>query len=128
MDPKTLRYAKSHEWAAVAGDVCTMGVTQHAAELLGDVTFLKLPKTGLAVKPGQDFGEIESVKSVSNLYSPVAGEVIEVNAKAVDTPSLVNESPYGDGWLVKIRLASGADTGHLLDLSGYETFVKSEGH
>lgn len=128
MDPKSLRYAKSHEWAAEDGDLIRVGITQFAVDLLTDLTHVELPKTGKEVKAGSTCGEIESVKAVSDLYAPVDGEVVAVNHEAVGNPGLITTDPYGQGWLLKIKLAPGASLGHLLDLKGYETQVAAEGH
>jgi glycine cleavage system H protein len=128
LDPKTLRYAESHEWAAIVDGQCIVGVTQHAIELLNEVTYLKLPKPGMKVSPKQDIGEIESVKSVNNLYAPVAGTVIAANEEAVNNPTLVNADPYGAGWLVKIAPDADATLSHLMDAAGYETHCQNESH
>jgi glycine cleavage system H protein len=128
MDLSKLRYAASHEWADVQGDVCTVGITQFAVDQLTDVTNLELPKVGKPVTAGKPFGEIESVKAVFDLNAPVTGEVVEVNAAVAGDPSLVNQDPYGKGWMVKIRLAPGATTDHLKNLQQYEEQLASEAH
>lgn len=118
-DLSTLRYSEEHEWVdASAGDVVTVGVTDYAAEQLGDVVFVELPAVGTAVTAGSVVGEIESTKSVGELYAPVSGTVVEVNDAVVDDPSLVNSAPFGEGWLVKVEIAEGALDG-LLDRDGY---------
>lgn len=101
--PNELSYTAEHEWVAVADGVATVGITEHAAEQLGDVVYVQLPDVGAKVSAGEPCGEIESTKSVSELYSPVDGEVVEVNAEVNDDPGLVNTEPYGTGWLVKVR-------------------------
>ncbi|QVL30135.1 glycine cleavage system protein GcvH [Telmatocola sphagniphila] len=128
MDLNTLHYAKSHEWAHVEGDICTVGITQHAVDLLTDIIHLELPKVGAAVKAETRFGEVESVKSVNELIAPLSGTVIEVNDKAAKDTSLVNSDPYGAGWLIKIKLAPDAAKSHLMDLKKYEDYCAHEGH
>jgi glycine cleavage system H protein len=135
-NPPDLRYAKSHEWARRDGDVVTVGITAFAVEQLTEPTYLELPKVGKAVKAGDELGIIESVKSTSPIYSPVAGEVVERNellledkaAKRDADLSLVNDDPFGRGWMVKIRLAPGATLDHLLTKDQYEHQLASEGH
>lgn len=126
MDLDSLRYAKSHEWAAVADGVATVGITRFAVDQLTDVTYLELPKVGKAVKPGDEIGVIESVKSTSAIYSPVAGEVVAVNDSAVKDTGLINEDPYEKGWFVKVRLAPGATTDHLMSKAAYDTQIADE--
>jgi glycine cleavage system H protein len=128
MDLQSLRYTKTHEWARLEGDIVTVGITQFAVEQLTDVTHLQLPKVGKAVTAGSPFGEIESVKAVFDLNSPVTGEVVEVNAAVEKDPSLINASPYGDGWMIRVRLAPGANLDHLQTLEQYEAQLASEGH
>ena len=118
-DLTALRYTSEHEWIAVDGDVATVGITDFAAEKLGDVVFVDLPAADAAVAAGDVCGEIESTKSVGELYAPLPGTVVEVNDAVVDDPSLVNADPFGDGWLVKIRL-DGDLPGDLLDRAAYE--------
>ncbi|MBQ9918404.1 glycine cleavage system protein GcvH [Microbacterium enclense] len=118
-DLTALRYTSEHEWIAVDGDVATVGITDFAAEKLGDVVFVDLPAADAAVAAGDVCGEIESTKSVGELYAPLTGTVVEVNDAVVDDPSLVNADPFGDGWLVKIRL-DGDLPGDLLDRAAYE--------
>ncbi|ODT36405.1 MAG: glycine cleavage system protein H [Microbacterium sp. 71-36] len=118
-DLTALRYTSEHEWIAVDGEVATVGITDFAAEKLGDVVFVELPATDAAVAAGDVCGEIESTKSVGELYAPLNGTVVEVNDAVVDDPSLVNADPFGDGWLIKIRL-DGDLPGDLLDRAAYE--------
>ncbi|CAN5533956.1 glycine cleavage system protein GcvH [soil metagenome] len=127
MDPKTLKYAESHEWAAVEGDTVTIGITQFAADQLTDVTYLELPKVGKVLKAGDEFGVVESVKMTSPLYAPVAGEVIAVNDAPVKDTGLINSSPFEKGWMMKIKLAPGASAGHLKNFADYEKQI-AEGH
>jgi glycine cleavage system H protein len=118
-DLTALRYTSEHEWIAVDGDIATVGITDFAAEKLGDVVFVDLPATDSAVTAGDVCGEIESTKSVGELYAPLDGTVVEINDAVVDDPSLVNADPFGDGWLVKIRLG-GDLPADLLDRAAYE--------
>lgn len=104
MNPEDLQYTKEHEWLRVAGDTGTVGITHHAQEELGDVVFVELPKAGAKVEAGKPLGTIESVKAVSEIFSPVSGEVIEANTALVAAPETVNADPYGKGWLVRIRM------------------------
>ena len=127
MDLTALRYAKTHEWAERDGDVVTVGITAYAAEQLGDVTHLQLPKVGTAVTAGKPFGEIESVKAVFDLYAPVNGTVAEVNAKLAADPSPVQTDPHGS-WMIKIKLAAGAGLDHLMTKAQYDEQLASEGH
>src|SRR5438876_5569679 len=120
MDPKNLRYAPSHEWASLEGDTCTIGITKFAVEQLTDVVYIELPDVGDHVFKGESFGEIESVKAVSDLYAPVNGEIIEVNEKLLNDPSLVTGDPYGKGWMIKIKADAGSTLDHLMTLEGYE--------
>ena len=136
MNPPDLRYAPTHEWAKPDGDVVTVGITRFAVEQLTEPTFLELPKVGQELAAGKPFGIIESVKSTSDVYAPVAGVVVERNEALVDDPaskrkgdlSLVNDDPFGKGWLVKIKLAPGATLGHLLTAKQYDEQIASEGH
>jgi len=123
MNPTNLRYAKSHEWVKLNGDVATVGVTKFAVEQLTEPTFLELIKVGKEVAIETEIGIIESVKSTSSIYAPVAGTVAEVNQAALDNLSLVNDDPFGTGWLLKIRLAAGANLDHLLDATQYEAQI-----
>lgn len=120
-DLTTLHYTTEHEWIAVDGDVATVGITDFAADKLGDVVFVELPDVGGSVTGGTVVGEIESTKSVGELYAPVDGEVVETNQTVVDDPSLVNSDPFGEGWLVKVRFAALPDG--LLDRAAYTALV-----
>ena len=122
-NPTDLRYATSHEWVKLDGDVATVGVTKFAVEHLTEPTFLELKKVGLAVKPGDEVGIIESVKSTSSIYAPVAGQVAEVNSSAVNDLAKVNDDPFGAGWLLKIKLAPGATLDHLLSAAQYDAQI-----
>ncbi len=120
MDLAKLRYLESHEWADIQGDICTVGITQFAVDNLTDITHLELPKIGKAVVANQKFGEVESVKSVSELMAPVSGEVIEANAAVQKDPSLINQDPYGKGWMIRIKVAAATPMEQLLTFEQYE--------
>lgn len=128
MDPQALRYTESHEWALSDGEIVTVGITEYAAEQLTDVTNLELPKVGTKVEAGQVFGEIESVKAVFDLNSPITGEVVAVNDAVVNDPSEVTEAPLGKGWMIKVRLADGASLDHLKTYDEYQEQLASEDH
>jgi glycine cleavage system H protein len=117
--PADLKYAKSHEWVRLDGDIATVGITDFAQSELGDVVFVELPAVGRALAAGESFGSVESVKTVSDIYAPVAGVVVEVNPTLGARSELVNEAPYGDGFLVKIRVSDPAEAGALLDAEAY---------
>ena len=128
MYPESLRYTKTHEWAKFDGDLVTVGVTQFAAEQLTDVTYLELPHVGDHVFANQECGSVETVKSVNPLYSPVEGEVVEVNEKLIEEPNDLTKDPYGAGWMIKVRAEkSGADQ-NLLTAAQYARQLESEGH
>lgn len=121
--PQDLQYTKSHEWVRLEDDVATVGITEHAQEELGDVVFVELPEEGASLSAGDTFGTVESVKAVSDLYAPVGGEVVEVNGALNDSPEQINEDPYGEGWILKIRTSEEAD---LLSAEEYEKVVEEE--
>ena len=123
-EPDNLRYTKTHEWVLAEGDTATIGITQHAEEELGDVALVQLPEVGLMVQEGQKFGEIESIKAVSELFSPVSGEVVAVNDHLNSAPEEVNDDPYGKGWMIKVRMSNPGEVGSLLDTNGYEAFLE----
>ena len=123
--PDGLRYTKEHEWAKLEGDVVTVGITDWAQEQLSDVVYVELPAVGKAVRASDAFGVIEAVKTVSDLYAPVSGEVIEVNQGLADNPALVNQSPYEKGWMIKLRAKNAAaELGQLLDASAYGALLE----
>lgn len=128
MDPKKLRYAETHEWAVMENNLCIVGITHHAVQQLTDVVYIELPDVGDNVFAGDSFGEIESVKAVSDLYSPVNGEVVEINEKLMDDPARVTNDPYGKGWMVKIKPDAGASLDHLMTQEQYEKQVASKDH
>ena len=119
MYPHDLKYTKEHEWARVEGRIATIGVTHFAQDSLGDVVYVDLPATGAAIKQFAKFGEIESVKAVSDLYSPVGGKVVTVNEELKKTPEVINSDPYGKGWLLKIELGDPAEIKSLMDAEAY---------
>jgi glycine cleavage system H protein len=125
--PSDLKYAKSHEWIRDEGDgVVTIGITDHAQELLGDLVFVELPEVGAAIEADGECGVVESVKAASDVYSPLAGEVVEVNESLGDAPETINQDPYGEGWIFKLRLADAGALGELLDAAAYGEHVASE--
>ncbi len=128
MDPRDLRYAATHEWARLEGDACTVGITRFAVDQLTDVVYIELPDVGDHVFAGEDFGEIESVKSVNDIYAPCDGEVIAVNKKLEDDPTIINKDPYGEGWLIKIKVEPGTKLDKLLSQADYEKQIASQGH
>ncbi|HEY3056300.1 MAG TPA: glycine cleavage system protein GcvH [Thermoanaerobaculia bacterium] len=124
--PEDNRYAKSHEYVHVEGDTGTIGITDYAQKELGDVVFVELPQVGTQLDMGDELGSIESVKAVSELFSPIGGEVTEVNEALADKPELVNTDPYGDGWMIKIRLSSPDEIDELMTAEDYDDYVQTE--
>jgi glycine cleavage system H protein len=124
--PDNLRYTKDHEWVRLSGDRGTVGITDHAQQQLGDVVFVELPEVGSTVTSGQRFGTVESVKAVSELYSPVTGEVVEVHDALTETPEVINTDPYGEAWMIVVKLADPASVGSLMDAAKYKAYVESE--
>ncbi len=118
--PADLKYTKTHEWVRVDGDVATIGITDYAQSELGDIVFVDLPTPGRALSAGDSFGSVESVKTVSDAYTPVSGEVVEVNGSLGAQSELMNTDPYGNGWMVKVRLSDPSQTGSLLDAQTYQ--------
>ena len=118
---KNLKYAKTHEWVLKEGDLITVGISDHAQELLGDIVFIELPEIGRVVENNEPMAVIESVKAASDIYAPLSGTIEAVNEALEAEPTIVNSSPYDDGWLFKIRLSTDVDDGHLVD---YETYQK----
>jgi glycine cleavage system H protein len=123
--PDDLKYTTEHEWARRDGSTVRVGITSYAQEALGDIVFVKLPDVGERVSAGEPFGEVESTKSVSDVYSPVSGSVVARNEVLDSTPELVNTDPYGDGWLLEISADADAPTSEMLDAQAYEEYVKS---
>ena len=126
MYPQELRYSKDHEWVAVDGDRGRVGITDYAQNQLGDVVFLELPEVGQTLAPGDQFGTVESVKAVSELFSPVAGEVVEINSELTSKPELINEDPYGAAWIMVVRITDPATVEALMDPKDYQALVESE--
>jgi len=125
--PKNLLYTDSHEWVLDNGDgTVTIGITDHAQEALGDVVFVELPEAGRELDAGDEFGVIESVKAASDLYAPLAGEIVEVNEALEDSPETVNDSPYSDGWILKLQLADQGDLESLMSAEAYNELVAAE--
>lgn len=123
MYPQDLRYTREHEWIRAQGSRGTVGITFYAQEQLGDVVFVELPKVDTEVEQGKTFGVVESVKTASDLYAPVSGRVIAVNDQLVDRPELVNEDPYGEGWMIQLELSDPAQLGTLLPAQAYEATI-----
>jgi glycine cleavage system H protein len=124
--PKDLKYTEQHEWARAEGDRVRVGITDYAQDALGDVVYVDTPEVGTEVKAGEPFGEVESTKSVSDVYSPVSGTVVEVNAQLGDTPALVNQDPYGEGWMIVVEPSDPATVESLLDADAYRSFTEKE--
>lgn len=120
--PEGRKYTQTHEWVSIDGDIATFGLTDHAQSELGDITYLELPEVGDAVTAGESFGVVESVKAASDVYSPIDGEVVEINASAVDGPEVINASPYDAAWLVKVRIADPAQLEALMDTAAYDEY------
>lgn len=126
MYPKDLKYDREHEWVRLDGDVATIGISDFAQDQLGEVVYVDLPSVGEAVSTGESFGEVESVKSVSELFSPLSGEVVEVNSALDDAPEAVNDDSYGDGWMIKVKVDNLSDVEALMDADDYEAFLAEE--
>ena len=124
--PEGLYYSKDHEWLRVEGETGTVGITDHAQHSLGDVVYVELPKAGETFAAHDTFGSVESVKAVSELFLPVAGEVTEVNQSLNDEPEKVNNDPYGEGWMLRLRLSNRGEVDSLLSAAEYEDYIKSE--
>ena len=122
--PDDLRYSTDHEWVRVEGNTITLGITDYAQDALGDVVFVDVPEVGAAVTVGGTFSEVESTKSVSDIYAPVSGTISDVNADLADAPELLNDDPYGEGWLCKIDLADPSELDSLLDADGYRALIE----
>jgi glycine cleavage system H protein len=121
--PSHYRYTKDHEWIDVKGDTATVGITDYAQHQLGDVVFVELPKPGAALDAGKSFGTVESVKAVSEIYAPVSGQVLEVNADLQNHPERLNSDPHGAAWLIKMRLANPSEVSKLMDAAAYEAYI-----
>jgi glycine cleavage system H protein len=127
MYPTEFRYTKEHEWVKLEGEVATIGITDYAQHELGDVVYVELPSVGSKLDAGQSFGTVESVKSVSEVYSPISGEVTEVNGDLAGTPEKINQDPHGGAWLVRVRASNAAgDLAELMDAAAYEAYVAEQ--
>jgi glycine cleavage system H protein len=124
--PTNYRYSKEHEWVKIDGNVATIGITDHAQKALGDIVFVELPKAGAKLEATQACGTVESVKAVSEIYSPVSGQVAEANAALADTPELINQDPHGKAWMLKVTLAGANASDQLMTAEQYETYLQEE--
>ena len=127
MDPAALKYAKTHEWIHVEGDTATVGISDFAVKHLTDLVYIELPEVGRTLSAGEGFGEVESVKAVSDLYAPVTGEVIEVNVSLADELATLSEDPFGQGWMIKLKINDASETDSLLDRAAYEAQCAADG-
>ena len=126
MNPKNLKYHREHDWARVEGDVAVIGLTSFAQESLGDIVYIELPEIGTDIVAGQPYAEVESVKAVSDVYAPLSGSVVDINEEVVDAPELINESPFENGWLVKVQLSDPAELDDLMTAEEYEQLLAEE--
>ena len=124
--PEDLRYTKEHEWVRIAGDVGTIGITEHAQKELGDIVYVDLPKVGAHIEQGKSLGSVESVKAVSDIYCPVSGDVTEVNETLAQAPEKLNQDPHGAAWLIKLRLSAPDEAKGLLSAADYQAYVGAE--
>ena len=124
MFPNDLKYYKEHEWVRVEGDVATIGISDYAQDALGDIVYLELPDAGTTVSGGETFGEVESVKSVSQLFTPLSGEVVEVNEELVNAPETINSHPYDDGWMIRVKMSDSGELDELMSAAEYQAFVE----
>ena len=126
MNPEDLHYAASHEWVRVDGETGTIGITDHAQKELGEIVYLEMPEVGHVFNAEDEFGTVESVKAVSELFTPVSGEVVEVNKGVIQEPGIVNDDPYGDGWLIKVKLSTDEEISKLMSAEQYAEYLKEE--
>lgn len=124
--PEDLHYSKDHEWVRVEGDEAVIGITDYAQDSLGDVVYVELPKPGEEFAGNESFGSVESVKAVSEVFTPVAGEVVKINESLADEPEKVNSDPYGEGWMIRVRMSNSGEVDSLLTAAEYEDFTKAE--
>jgi len=124
--PEDLSYTREHEWVRISGDRATVGITDYAQDALGDVVYVSLPALGNELSAGEQLGEVESTKSVSEIYAPVSGKVVEVNPRLEDSPELLNSDPYGEGWLCVLELGEGGSSGELLDSKAYRELISED--
>ena len=126
MNPEELHYTQSHEWVRIDGDVGTIGITDYAQKELGEIVYLELPEVGHVFNADEEFGTVESVKAVSELFTPLSGEIVEVNKAAIAEPGIVNDDPFGDGWLLKMKLSTDEEVGKLMSAEDYANYVQQE--
>jgi len=126
VNPEDRHYTQSHEWVKIDGDVGTIGITDHAQKELGEIVYLELPDVGHVFNADEEFGTVESVKAVSELFSPISGEVVEINKGAVTEPGIVNDDPFGDGWLIRLKLSTDQEVNKLMTADQYAEYVRSE--
>jgi glycine cleavage system H protein len=126
VNPDDLHYAPSHEWVRIEGDVGTIGITDHAQKELGEIVYLELPEVGHVYNADEEFGTVESVKAVSELFIPVSGEIVQINKAAISEPGIVNDDPFGDGWLIKIKLTTDEEVKKLMSAEEYGEYIKAE--
>jgi len=126
VNPSNLKYHKEHDWARIEGDLAVFGVTHYAQESLGDIVYIELPEVGAELIAGASYAEVESVKAVTDVYAPLSGSVVEVNEDVIDAPELLNESPYEDGWLVKVQLTDPSEADGLMSAEGYESMLAEQ--
>jgi glycine cleavage system H protein len=124
--PEELKYTDEHEWTRIEDDLVVIGITDYAQDALGEIVYIELPSEGDEIIKGDSFGGVESTKSVSDLYAPVSGEVVEVNESLLDSPETINEDPYGDGWLIKVRIHDSDEFDELMDSEQYSEFIEKE--
>ncbi len=125
--PENRKYTKTHEWVKIDGDIVTIGLTDYAQQELGDITYLELPEAGDPVSAGEPFGVVESVKAASDVYAPIDGEIVERNDSAIDAPEMINQSPYDDAWLIKVRVKDPGQLDALLDATAYDAYAREQG-
>lgn len=126
MNPDDRHYSRSHEWVRIDGDVGTIGITDHAQKELGEIVYLELPELGHVYNAEDEFGTVESVKAVSELFTPVSGEVVEINKAAVAEPGIVNDDPFGDGWLIRVKISTDEEVSKLMSAEDYARYLKEE--
>jgi glycine cleavage system H protein len=126
VNPEELRYTESHEWVHVDGGIGTIGITDHAQKQLGEIVYLELPEAGHVYNANDEFGTVESVKAVSELFIPASGEVVEVNKAAVAEPGIINDDPFGDGWMIRVKLSTDEEVARLMNAEAYARYVSEE--
>jgi len=122
--PESLKYSADHEWVSVDGNIATVGITDYAQDALGDVVFVDVPDVGATIEAGGTFSEVESTKSVSDIYAPLSGEIVQVNDQLADNPELINSDPYGDGWICRIAMSDQSQLGDLIDSAAYQSLIE----